>query len=230
MNDLLLLHGALASQSQFDRFAPMLNDTFRVHTLNFSGHGGNPIPLTGYSFDTFASDILAYIDRNNIERISIFGYSMGGYAGLYFARKYPDRIAKVMTLNTKFNWDPLSTARETAMLNADKMLEKVPAFANNLIVQHGMNIWKQVLQHTETMMNNLAQQVSLSDEDLGQIVCPVMIAVGDRDNTAGLEENLQVYKKLGNSAFAVLPFTAHPFEKVNPEILALHCQSFFGSK
>ncbi|MES2690686.1 MAG: alpha/beta hydrolase [Bacteroidota bacterium] len=230
MHNLLLLHGALGSRSQFDSFVPLLGDTFNVHTLNFSGHGGNVMPAAGYSFDTFAGDILKYIDGHGIARINIFGYSMGGYAALYFAKKHPERVERIMTLNTKFNWDPLATAKETAMLNAEKMLEKVPAFANNLMLQHGMNIWKQVLQNTETMMNNLASHVTLTDDDLQAINCPVVIGVSDRDTTATIDENLDVYKKLPKAHFMVFPNTPHPFEKVNHEALALQCNLFFNTK
>jgi pimeloyl-ACP methyl ester carboxylesterase len=230
MTNLLLLHGALGSKSQFDPFVPLLKTHFDVHAINFSGHGGNPMPLTGYTFDTFTDDILQYINKHNIEKVNIFGYSMGGYAALCFAHKHPGRIGKIMTLNTKFNWDPLSTAKETAMLNAEKMLEKVPAFANNLMVQHGLNIWKQVLQNTEQMMNSLAQQVALGTDDLKGIKCPVVIGVGDRDNTASIDENLAVCKQLPAAHFMVLPNTPHPFDKVDHTILALQCKNFFTEK
>jgi pimeloyl-ACP methyl ester carboxylesterase len=227
MKPLLLLHGALASKSQFDALTPLLPD-FDVHTLNFSGHGGNPIPLTGYSFDTFADDILRYIDSKKIDRIALFGYSMGGYAALYFAKKYPNRVERIFTLNTKFNWDPLTTAKETAMLNAEKMLEKVPNYANMLMIQHGMNIWKQVLKQTEDMMNNLTKHVVLIDEDYKQITCPVIIGACDKDTTATLAENLHIYQLLPNAGFFVLPNTAHPFEKVNLTILSTQIKLFVG--
>lgn len=230
MDHLLLLHGALGSKSQFDAFAPLLHEHFHVHTLNFSGHGGSPMPLTGYTFATFSDDILRYADQQKLDTIHLFGYSMGGYAALYFARKHPDRAGKIMTLNTKFNWDPLSTARETAMLNAEKMLDKVPAFANNLMLQHGLHIWKQVLTQTETMMNSLSSQVVLTDDDLKAITGKVVIGVGDRDSTASIEENLEVCRKLPNAHFMVLPDTPHPFDKINPELLALQCRLFFTAK
>lgn len=40
--DLLLLHGALGSQAQFESLKKDLAPYFRVHVFNFSGHGGNP--------------------------------------------------------------------------------------------------------------------------------------------------------------------------------------------
>lgn len=228
MKPILLLHGALATKSQFDPLLPLLSG-FDVHSMNFSGHGGNPIPLTGYTFDTFAEDILQYINKHKIERIGLFGYSMGGYAALYFAKKYPNRVDGIFTLNTKFNWDPLSTAKETALLNAEKMLEKVPNYANMLMIQHGMNIWKQVLQQTETMMNNLAKHVVLVDDDYKEIKCPVIIGACDKDKTATLAENLHIYHLLPNAGLFVFPNTAHPFEKINLSMLSTQIQLFFNS-
>lgn len=228
MKELLLLHGALASKSQFDDFGKVLQPSFKSHAINFSGHGGSPIPASGYTFDTFAGDILRHADEAGIDKLDIFGYSMGGYAALYFAHKHPDRINRIFTLNTKFNWDPLSTARETAMLNAEKMMDKVPAFANNLMLQHGMSIWKSVLQSTSDMMHNLASQVMLTDEALSAISCPVLVAVGDRDKTTSIEENLDVYKKLPNAQLLVLPNTPHPFDKADTSLLLHHCKVFFS--
>lgn len=218
--DLLLLHGALSSKLQFNSLLPLLESKYTVHTLNFSGHGGEPIPLSGYTFDTFANDILTYLDKHNLKAIHLFGYSMGGYAALYFATLHPQCVKSIVTLNTKFNWDPLSTAKETALLNAEKMMEKVPAFANNLMMQHGMNLWKQVLKSTEDMMNKLVEHVQLTDDALNKITTPVTICVGDRDQTASIRENLSVYEKLPNAGFCVLPNTGHPFEKVDLNLLS----------
>jgi pimeloyl-ACP methyl ester carboxylesterase len=106
-------------------------------------------------------------------------------------------------------------------------LEKVPNYANYLMIQHGMNIWKQVLQQTETMMNDLTKHVVLVDEDFKQIKCPIIIGVSDKDTTATLDENLKIYKLLPNAGFFVLPNTPHPFDKINLTILSTQMQLFF---
>lgn len=41
--DLMLLHGALGSRAQFSSLEPVLGETFRVHTLDFEGHGDSPL-------------------------------------------------------------------------------------------------------------------------------------------------------------------------------------------
>lgn len=228
MKNLLLLHGALASKTQFNDLVPYLTPHNKIHSINFSGHGGIPLPLTGYSFETFANDILTYLEQNKLEKINLFGYSMGGYAALFFAKKYPEKVEAIFTLNTKFNWDVLSTAKETSLLNAEKLLEKVPNYANYLMVQHGINMWKQLLQQTEQMMTGLTKDVLLNDEDFKQLNCPVLIGASDKDITATLEENYRIYKLLQKANFLVFPNTSHPFEKINLSVLSTHINTFFS--
>ncbi|MCU0442165.1 MAG: alpha/beta hydrolase [Bacteroidia bacterium] len=225
---LLLLHGALGSKLQFTDTLSVLTDAgFAPDAINFAGHGGFAMPMQGYGFGVFADDILRYADAQQIDKINLFGYSMGGYAALYFAKLYPDRVNRIATLNVKFNWDALSTQKEVAMLNADKMIEKVPSFADKLMLQHGMNIWKQVLQQTASMMEQLSQNFVLTNEDFANIKCKVLLGIGDRDTTSSIDENLAVFKLLPNAQFWVLPNTPHPFERVNRTALVAQLQQFW---
>ncbi|MFN4083842.1 MAG: alpha/beta fold hydrolase [Bacteroidia bacterium] len=224
---ILFLHGALATKLQFIQIINELKNEYTCHTINFAGHGGEIIPVTGLTFDTFSNNILNYLNTNNIDKINLFGYSMGGYAALYFACKYPDRVEKVFTINVKFNWDPVSTAKEIGMLNPEKMLEKIPAFANNLMVVHGLNIWKNLLHSTSEMMQKLSETVLLTKEQLASIKCPVLVSVGDRDTTSSLTETIDVYKTLSNAQLLVLPNSPHPFERVNMQVLVHAIKTFF---
>lgn len=228
MTQLLLLHGALGSKNQFDEIMPLLNKKgFTAEAINFAGHGGFSIPVQGYNFNVFANDILTYADEHKIEKLNLFGYSMGGYAALYFAKLHPNRVNKIATLNVKFNWDPLSTQKEVAMLNADKMIEKVPAFADKLMFQHGLNIWKQVLKSTAEMMENLSKDFMLTKVDFEQLKAPVMLGVGDKDTTTSIDETLAIHRLIPQSNLWVLPNTGHPFDRINHAILTEQLHPFF---
>ncbi|MDP1727654.1 MAG: alpha/beta hydrolase [Bacteroidota bacterium] len=227
MKSILFLHGALGSKMQFTQLIRLLDGVYDCHSLNFSGHGGEMIPPNGLTFDTFAQNILSYLDQHKIEKINLFGFSMGGYAALYFAKLHPQRVEKIITFNVKFNWDPISTAKETGFLDPEKMLEKVPAFANNLMMQHGMLIWKNLLKSTSDMMHKLAETIVMSDEELGSIATPVLLGIGDRDTTSSIKETTDAYKLLPNSQLLVLPNTAHPFEKLDLDYLQLAIKKYF---
>jgi len=227
MKKLLLLHGALASKNQFDKTLALLSNSFDAEAINFSGHGGSMLNMNGYTFEVFANDILTYLDSNKIKKINLFGFSMGGYAALYFAKLYPERVEKIFALNVKFKWDATSTQKELIKLNAENMLLKVPSFANNLMLLHGMDMWKTVLENTSAMMSNLTKQHFLTDEDFEHFTFPILLGVGDRDLTTSIEETVEVFHKLKNAQMLVMPNTSHTFEKILPEIIFIEMKRFF---
>lgn len=225
--DLLLLHGALGSQSQLLKIGDKLSETHNIHTLNFSGHGGNPVPDEPFSIKLFADDVLKWLDKTGIAQINIFGYSMGGYAALYLAKHHPDRVNKVFTLAAKFNWNPESAAKEAAVLNPETIKRKLPQFAEELKKRHHPQNWEKILTKTSEMMINLGRERELKDEDISGINNEVMVSVGDRDKMVSIEETASAYMLLKNGKLLVLPGTQHPIEKVSIDRLANEIVTFY---
>lgn len=227
MDKLLLLHGAIGSVKQLEPLANILMNSFNVYLLNFSGHGGKPIPEAPFSIEMFAEDVLYFIDKNKLKGINVYGYSMGGYVALYIARHYPDMLNKIFTTATKFSWNEESSLKESKLLDAGKIIEKIPKFAEQLSQRHSPEDWKTVLSKTAEMMINLGRNNTLKDEDFAKIEHEVMVSVGDRDNMVSIEETTDVYRKLKNGRLLVLPDTPHPVEKINLERLASEIRIFF---
>lgn len=225
---LLLLHGAISSKKQFDALIPFLNNQFELHLLNFPGHGGNEIPNEPFSIPLFATSVLNYLDHKKITVASIFGYSMGGYVALYLAAYYPQRVEKVFTLATKFEWTPQVAEKETAQLNPEKISEKVPAFASFLEKAHYPRNWKEVIQKTSLMLMQLGNNPSLTKNDFLEIKIPVIIGLGELDKMVSQDESKNTVEHLKNGQLLLIPSTLHPFEKVNHQLLAGYMNSFFS--
>jgi pimeloyl-ACP methyl ester carboxylesterase len=228
MEKLLLLHGALGSQNQFNELRKALNPFYEVHTLDFYGHGSEVFSIDTYSISGFAAQVEKWLEENNISGINIIGYSMGGYVALYLAAKAPEKVKRIFTLATKFDWTEESAAKETKMLNADKIEAKVPVFAQELANRHGAHHWKNVLSKTSEMMLGLGREKALSAEMLSQIQIPVQLSLGDRDPMVSLEETAEVYKTLPNAQLLVMPKTVHPLERVSIKRLVFECRQFFN--
>lgn len=228
MENLLLLHGAIGSKEQLATLAEHLNNHFNVHTLNFSGHGGLPFTEI-FSIEQFSNEVLSYLNENNIGRISIFGYSMGGYVALHFAKDFPERVNKIITLATKFLWTTAIAEKEIKLLNASKIIEKLPTFAESLKKLHHPNDWEVVLQKTASMMLRLGTNNCLHPSDYKEMVTPVLVMIGDKDSMVTLEETIDVYRQLKNANLAVLSNTIHPIEKLNKERLAQEIKLFLSN-
>ena len=175
----------------------------------------------------FAQDVLNWMDQNNKDQMDIFGYSMGGYIALYLAMHHPNRVNRIVTLATKFDWDPDSAANETMFLNPDKIEGKLPQFAKLLDQRH--SDWKKLLKKTIEMMINVGDEPAIDQDSWATITHRIMLISGDSDTTATPVETINIHNKLINSTITILPDTPHPIEKVDKSILSIHINKFFGT-
>ena len=229
IHDLVLLHGALGASSQLDALAEALRPRFRVHQLDFEGHGDAPPRGRPFRVRQFAENVVELLDAAGIGAARLFGYSMGGYVALHLAAQRPDRVARVATLGTKFRWDPETAAREAARLDPDAIRAKVPLFADTLAARHERaGGWERVLAHTADFLRDLGDHPLLTDATLARIESPVRVIVGDRDNTVGVQESAAVAGALRAGSLSVLPDTPHPIERVELPTLVPVLQGFFG--
>lgn len=226
MQQLLILHGAIGASDQFKPLQEKLNKDFKTLTLNFSGHGGMPFPEDHFSIRIFAEEVLSYLNVNGIKQIDIFGYSMGGYVAMFLAKHHPDRVGKIVTLASKFHWDEATAAKEVKMIDANKIIEKVPAFAAALEKRHQPNDWKELLIRTQHMLHSLGKNNTLKPEDYERIENPSLILLGDKDNMITLEETVRIYKALPNAQMGMLPATKHPIEQANIGCLVFMLKQF----
>jgi pimeloyl-ACP methyl ester carboxylesterase len=228
MKKLLLLHGAIGVKDQLQPLADALKDSYDIHSLNFPGHGGEAFP-SSFNIKIFADDVLRWMERERIDTIDIFGYSMGGYVALYLAKHNPEKIGKIFTLATKFLWDEATAQKEVKMLDPEKIEEKLPAFAKALEQRHHPNDWKDVMSATAAMMMEMGRENPLKNEDHASITNEVTISIGDRDKMVTLEETIAVYRQLKNAKLLVIPNTPHPLEQVSIPRLSHEIKRFFSS-
>ncbi|HMU11058.1 MAG TPA: hypothetical protein PKC54_13700 [Ferruginibacter sp.] len=153
---------------------------------------------------------------------------MGGYVGMYLAKNYPDKINKLVTLATKFIWNEKTAEKESRMLNAEKIEEKLPAFAQALAERHRPRDWKFVLHKTVQLLLQMGTDNPLKLPDYNSIQLPVKLMPGDRDKMVSLDETLQVYQTLPNAQLCILPNTAHSIEAVDTGRLAYAIRDFMN--
>ncbi|MFT3909631.1 MAG: alpha/beta fold hydrolase [Ferruginibacter sp.] len=219
MQHILLLHGAIGAKDQLQSLAGRLNKNYTVHTLNFNGHGANPVS-TYFSIEGFAEDVRSYMEQHDISQAAIFGYSMGGYVAMWLGRYYPQMISRIITLATKFHWDEETAAKETKLLDADTIEEKVPVFAEQLRQRHGAENWRSLLEKTKGLLQQLGNKNALELSAYANIPIPSLLLLGDKDKMVTTAETIAVQHALPNAKYRSLPNTVHPIEMADVEMLA----------
>ena len=226
---LLLLHGALGTTLQFKVLKEKLWPLYDVFDFNFSGHGSNNNG-NDFSIDLFSANTLEYLNEHHLEKVNIFGYSMGGYVGLQFARDHPGRVNKIITLATKFDWNPDTAAKEARMLIPENIEEKIPKFAEELQRRHEPNDWKSIVRKTSDMMTALGNGKAMNMEDFETIVHHVLICIGDEDKMVSISESERVVHHLKNGTLKIIPGFKHPIETNDPDVLSALIQDFINGK
>lgn len=225
--DLILLHGALGAKTQFDRFIPFLEDDFQLHIFNFEGHGDRDYGGRPFRMDGFMENVIEYMDGAGLEKTDIFGYSMGGYVALVMAMKKPERVKRVFTLATKFNWDPDYAEKEARTLDVREMETKLPDFVKMLGERHSAIGWQTNMKATAEMMLHLGENPELLLYTVPDITVPVRLTLGDSDNMVTIEETAAIYRNIRFAEMEVFPSTQHPLERVNAEMLSGRIKNFF---
>ncbi len=110
---LLLLPGGFMTIEAMGEIVPLLAATRRVIGVELQGHGHTADIERPLRFELMADDIAALIRHLGLERVDLFGYSLGGGVGLRTAIQHPEVVRKLALASTAFKrdgWYPESLA------------------------------------------------------------------------------------------------------------------------
>lgn len=98
---LLLLHGLGGSSAMWFKTAPDLARAgFEVYAPDFPGFGSSEVPPEKVSVLDLPRYLTAFMDAVGLDRVSVIGNSMGGYAAWLLASEYPNRVAKLVLVDS----------------------------------------------------------------------------------------------------------------------------------
>ena len=103
----LLLGGSLGTTLRmWDPQLAALARSYRVTCFEHRGHGASPAPDGPYRIDDLGADVLALMDRLELERASYCGLSLGAMVGQWLAINAPDRVARLILISTAAHLPP----------------------------------------------------------------------------------------------------------------------------
>lgn len=111
---LVLLNSLGTSLGMWDDQAGPLAERLRLIRYDQRGHGESPVPNGPYSLADLGGDLIALLDRLQIERASLCGLSLGGMAAMWVASEVPDRIDRLVLCCTSALLGPASDWQQRA--------------------------------------------------------------------------------------------------------------------
>jgi len=97
---IVFLHGYPENLQIWSCVAPLLADRFEVIAFDWPGMGYSEEWPGGATPQLMANRLLAILDELELQRPTIVGLDMGGQPALAFAAMYPDRVDRLVVMNS----------------------------------------------------------------------------------------------------------------------------------
>ncbi len=77
---------------------------YRAVAMDIRGFGWSDAPRDGYEKENLASDVLAVLDAEGIDRVRLVGHDWGGWVGYLLCLREPERFRQYLALNILPPW------------------------------------------------------------------------------------------------------------------------------
>jgi pimeloyl-ACP methyl ester carboxylesterase len=100
---LIFIHGWSCDGRYWQKQIPVFAKDYQVITVDLAGHGHSSLDRSEFSMLSFAKDVKAIIDKENIDRAILIGHSMGGGVIAEAARLMPEKVVGIIGIDTLQN-------------------------------------------------------------------------------------------------------------------------------
>lgn len=215
---LLLLHGNGEDGTYFVNQVANFSDRYRVIAVDTRGHGKSPRGTAPFTMEQFAADLHKLMDKLEIQKAIILGFSDGANIAMKFALKYPDRV-KALILNGG-NLDTKGVKRSI----------QIPIEIGYRFAKLFAGKSEEAKSHME-ILGLMVNEPNIQPEELRAIQAPTLVIVGTKDMIK--QEHTEIIaQSIPNAKLSVIPgdhFIANKnpeaFNKVVEDFLYFLCQN-----
>lgn len=121
---LLMIHG-FSFKTGFIPIIQKLKNKVRIIAPDLPGFGTTQVNIFDYSLENYTLFIKRFLDTLKINKVSLFGNSMGATMSLMFAYKYPEYVEKLIIRSPYYSYKQLPWfLKNKFLLNSYKYLSK----------------------------------------------------------------------------------------------------------
>jgi Predicted hydrolases or acyltransferases (alpha/beta hydrolase superfamily) len=190
-------------------FASQMLDFQKKYTCyfpDFRGHGRTKCDSLEWSTPQIAVDIIEFMDKMNISKAHLIGYSLGANVGLYIAVNNPDRVATLTTIGTSGFCDPTGVEE----FEPERLIENGEQDTINQMIERHMDAHRGNWQeHMRQSARDWRLYPQLSNEQLSSIKCPALFITGEHDQFVGEEKILHLNSLVKGSTYLVVSNGSH---------------------
>jgi len=185
----VLIHGMFSNLSiYYFNIAPVLAKKFHVVMYDLKSHGMSERFEDGYDLGNMSSDLIALMDKLQLEKVHLVGYSFGGLIALKTALDYQNRISQLVVMEAPDPQD--EKARGIIEQYSKEFLEHYVAnFTDTTKVQMGKRqmeknhrMYEFLFNKTSIKADMIREKYFLSEVNLSEIHIPTLLLYGSDSN------------------------------------------------
>ena len=235
----LLLHGFLGHAQVWEDFALEFMNQYHVLALDQRGHGLSERPREpAYSLDDHFSDLCRFTERLFPDRLTLIGHSMGGRNALFYAACFPEKIDRLVIVDSRpgdnrrsrralmrlLESFPLETdSLETVVESLRTLYPLVPLETARRMVRHGYQATTdgKYIPRFDARMTVQSQESGYYAENLwpllGGLVCPTLVIRGEQSPFLSRPDARAMVDQLPNGVLREISCSTHLPVEENPE-------------
>ena len=226
---LFFLHGLAANHTMFARQVEYFKDDYNVIAWDAPAHGKSR-PYSDFSYENAVAVMLQILNELQIKKVVLIGQSMGGYMAQSFMVRYPELIKGFVSIDSTPFGDYYSKSdvwwlKQIEWLCkpfSEKML-KVSMAKQNAITKAGQENMLEMTRDYEKeelcRLMGIGYAGFLDDNKELKISCPLLILVGQKDNTGKVKQYNKAWSKRTGAKLVWIPNAAHNSNVDNPEFV-----------
>lgn len=235
---IVLIHGTGSSLHTFNDWANALKKEYRVIRMDLPGYGlTGPFPERDYSIEAYLEFVKDFLDKKNLDQCILGGNSLGGHIAWRFASIYPQRVSKLILINSagypnKSKSEPIAfrVAKTPVLKNALTFITPKSIARSSI-----ENVYADKTKVTDELVDRYFEltlragnrqafidRFSIKSDpeahkQISSIEQPALVLWGDRDQLIPVENAKRFQRDLPNDTLIVLENSGHVPMEESPE-------------
>ena len=237
---IVLVHGFPLDGQIWERVAPLLANRHRVITPDLPGFGKS-FATNALMMESLAGSMIELIDQLKLDRAAFAGLSMGGYVLQALMRSHPERVSKLIFVDTRANADDekgragrdamIALVQEKGTVGVvDQMLPKMLAAATFAAQPDVVARQREIMLACPpgTIANACAAMRDRADFTpmLATLPCPLQVIVGESDAITPPEVARAMASAVKGSRLDVIEAAGHMTPMEQPKAVAEAIEAF----
>lgn len=102
---LVFVHGWCCDKRYWDFQVPYFAGRYKVVAIDLAGHGRSGLGRENWTMEAFGMDVVAVVEKLELDRVILVGHSMGGSVIIEAARQMPNRVIGLIGIDTFHNFE-----------------------------------------------------------------------------------------------------------------------------